>query len=95
MLGEFDTEHQYCHAARAARAAGWEDIEGYTPFPVEGLSDALGLKRNMVPLITLIGGLCGGLGGFFFQYWVNLLRLSDEHRGAPAQQLAGVYSGDV
>ena len=55
-----------------ARAAGWVDIEGYTPFPVEALNDALGLKRNMVPLITLIGGLCGGLGGFFFQYWVNV-----------------------
>jgi hypothetical protein len=26
-----------------------------------------------VPLITLIGGLTGGLGGFFFQYWVSVL----------------------
>jgi hypothetical protein len=40
---------------------------------VEGLSEALGLKRNMVPAICLIGGLTGGLGGFFFQYWVNVI----------------------
>ena len=72
VLGEFDTEHQLIHAARAAREAGYEKVEGYAPFPVEGLSEALGLKRNAVPLVTLIGGLCGGLGGFFFQYWANV-----------------------
>ena len=54
-------------------------------FPVEGLLEAMGLKRNMVPLITLIGGLFGGLGGFGFQYWVNVYAYPDEHRRAPAQ----------
>ena len=72
LLAEFDTEDQLIHGGPAARQAGWENrSKRYTPFPVEGLSEALGLKRNLVPLITLIGGLCGGLGGFFFQYWVN------------------------
>ena len=83
VLGEFDTEHQLCHAARAARQAGWEKIEGYTPFPVEDLFDALGFKRNLVPLVTLIGGLCGGLGGFFFQYWVNLYAYPMNIAGRP------------
>jgi len=59
------------------------NIEGYTPFPVEALNDALGLKRNLVPLITLIGGLCGGLGGFFFQYWVNLYAYPMNIAGRP------------
>ena len=83
VLGEFDTEHQLCAAARAARQAGWEKIEGYTPFPVEALTEALGLKRNAVPLITLIGGLCGGLGGFFFQYWVNIYAYPMNIAGRP------------
>jgi Protein of unknown function (DUF3341) len=72
VVGEFETEHQLVHAARKAREAGYRNVEGYSPFPVEGLSEALGLRRNKVPLITLIGGLCGGLGGFYFQYWVNV-----------------------
>jgi hypothetical protein len=72
VLGEFETEHQLIYAVEKAREAGYRRIEGYSPFPVEGLSEALGLRRNKVPLITLIGGLCGGLGGFFFQYWVNV-----------------------
>src|SRR5579871_3522228 len=83
VLGEFDTEHQLCNAARAAREAGWKHVEGYTPFPVEALNDALGLKRNLVPLITLIGGLCGGLGGFFFQYWVNVYAYPMNIAGRP------------
>ena len=63
VVGEFENEHQLIHAAEKAREAGYRRIEGYAPFPVEGLSEALGLKRNTVPLITLIGGLCGGLAG--------------------------------
>ena len=83
VLGEFDTEHQLMHAARAAREAGYEKIEGYTPFPIEGLSEALGLERNAVPLVTLIGGLFGGLGGFFFQYWVNVYSYPMNIAGRP------------
>jgi Protein of unknown function (DUF3341) len=72
VLGEFDTEHQLITAAEKTREAGYQHFEAYAPFPVEGLSEALGLKRSKVPLITLIGGLIGGLGGFFFQYWCNV-----------------------
>ncbi|MGH6853779.1 MAG: DUF3341 domain-containing protein, partial [Methylocella sp.] len=32
-----------------------------------------GLKRTLVPLVTLIGGLLGGLGAFGFQYWVCVI----------------------
>ncbi len=73
LVAEFPTEHELIHAVQRTREAGYRRIEAYTPFPVEGLSEALGLKRNNVPLITLIGGLTGGLGGFFFQYWVSVL----------------------
>jgi hypothetical protein len=72
VLGEFESEHKLLHAVEKAREAGYRRVEAYTPFPVEGLSEALGLKRNKVPMITLIGGLLGGLGGFGFQYWANV-----------------------
>lgn len=69
LMGEFGTPEELIHAVEKVREAGYRRIDAYAPFPVEGLSEALGLKRNMVPLITLIGGLVGGVGGFFFQYW--------------------------
>jgi hypothetical protein len=72
VMGEFSTPEELIHAVEKVREAGYRRLDAYAPFPVEGLSEALGLKRNMVPTICLIGGLTGGLGGFFFQYWVNV-----------------------
>lgn len=69
VVGEFGTEEHFLEAVKKTREAGYRRFEAYAPFPVEGLSAAMGLKRNHVPLITLIGGCVGGLGGFFFQYW--------------------------
>lgn len=73
LVAEFETAEQLLHAAEKTRDAGYRRIDAYAPFPVEGLSEALGLGRNKVPLITLIGGLLGGLGGFGFEYWVNVI----------------------
>jgi hypothetical protein len=73
VVAEFETADQLIQAAEKARLAGYRAFEAYAPFPVEGLAEAMGLKRNAVPLITLIGGLLGGLGGFFFQYWVSAI----------------------
>ncbi len=70
VMGEFETPEKLIHAVEKVREAGYRRFEAFSPFPVEGLSHAMGLKRNMVPLITLIGGLTGGIGGFGFQYWV-------------------------
>src|SRR6202043_3412038 len=56
-------------AARRARAEGYRVLEAYTPFPVHGLSEALGQRRTFVPLFVLIGGMVGGLGGYFMQWY--------------------------
>jgi Protein of unknown function (DUF3341) len=83
VLAEFPTPHELIQAVEKTREAGYRRIEAYTPFPVEGLSEALALKRNNVPLITLIGGLTGGLGGFFFQYWVSVIAYPVNIGGRP------------
>lgn len=74
LIGEFDTPKELMAAARKVREAGYHHIDAYAPFPIEGLSQALGLgrKHDLVPLLTLIGGLGGGLTGFFFQLWVSM-----------------------
>jgi hypothetical protein len=72
VMGEFETATQLIRAAEKTREAGYKDIDAYAPFPVEGLSEAMGLHRSWVPPVTLLGGLLGGLSGFFFQYWVNV-----------------------
>src|ERR1700724_485847 len=83
VVAEFPTPHELIHAVERTREAGYRRIEAYTPFPVEGLSEALALKRNNVPLITLIGGLTGGLGGFFFQLWASAIAYPVNVGGRP------------
>jgi hypothetical protein len=69
LLAEFDSPDRLVEAARKTREAGYARIDGLAPFAVPGLSEALRLPRNRVPLIFLIGGICGGLGGFFMQVY--------------------------
>jgi hypothetical protein len=72
-MAEFDTPEALVAAARSAFAAGFRKMDGYSPFPVDGLAEALGFHHTRVPLIVLIGGILGCLGGFFLQYWVSVI----------------------
>jgi hypothetical protein len=69
ILAEFDEPSEIVEAAEAAHAAGYRRMDAYTPFPVEGLSAAIGFERTRLPWIIFIGGLCGCIGGFAMQYW--------------------------
>src|SRR6187455_1044795 len=69
LMAEFDNPTALVEAATHARLAGYTDMDAYTPFPIEELNDALGLKRNPLPLIVLIGGILGGLGGYSLEFW--------------------------
>jgi hypothetical protein len=68
-MAEFETPDQVLHATREARLAGYRDMDAYTPYPVEGLADELGLPRTRVPFVVLIAALVGAAAGFFMQYW--------------------------
>ena len=83
VMGEFETAKQLLRAAAKVRDAGYRKMDAYAPFPVEGLSEAMGLRRSWVPLVTLLGGLTGGLTGFGFQYWVNVIAYPLNIAGRP------------
>jgi hypothetical protein len=69
LMAEFTHPEKLLHAATCAHSAGYRRMDAYTPFPVEGLADALGHADRRIPLIMLIGGVCGGLGGYFLQWY--------------------------
>jgi len=69
LLAEFATPGALVHAAERARLEGYRHLDTYSPFPIEQLSEALALRRSKVPLITFVGGLLGGAGGYVLQYW--------------------------
>ena len=73
VMAQFDSPGALVTAARETYAAGYRRINGYSPFPIEELSEAIGFKRTILPLIVLIGGVVGALGGFFMQYWMEVI----------------------
>ncbi len=83
LLAQFNTPGEILKAAEAAHRRGYRKMDAYSPFHVEGLADAIGFKRNGVALITLVGGMLGGLTAFGLQYWINVLNYPLNIGGKP------------
>ena len=74
LLAEFAEHEQLLEAARSAYAAGYRRMDAFSPFPVDELAEAIGYDYTPVPLITLVGGMMGGLGGYFME-WYSMAKL--------------------
>lgn len=73
VMAEFDNPEALLVATRRAYAAGYRQMDAYTPFPIEEVSEALGAHRNRVPLLVLLGGLFGAAGGYGLLYWTSVI----------------------
>jgi len=73
LMAEFESPNSIVRAARRAYEEGYRRMDAYTPFPIETLSEAIGFHGSRLPLVVLIGGILGGLGGYFLQYWVSVI----------------------
>ena len=83
LLAEFPDDHALIEAAGRTNAAGYRRADAYAPYPIHGLSEALGLRATRVPLIVLTGGFIGGLTGFFMQYFGNAIHYPINVGGRP------------
>ncbi|GAC1664350.1 MAG: DUF3341 domain-containing protein [Steroidobacteraceae bacterium] len=71
VLGEFRDVDSVLAAARTLREANVGTLDAYSPYPIHGMEEALGLPRSRVPLMALVCGVSGAGGGYFFQWWCN------------------------
>jgi hypothetical protein len=83
LMAEFDSAQELVAAAHKAHAEGYKKLDAYSPFPVEGLAEAIGFYKNRVSLVVLIGGLIGGISAYSLQYWVAVITYPTNVAGRP------------
>jgi len=71
VLAEYDTPGELIEAARKVRDAGFTEFDCYSPFPVHGIDEAMGIKRTILPVLIFGGGFAGTCGGLLLQWWCN------------------------
>jgi len=69
LMAEFEDPNDLVNATRRARTEGYRRMDAYSPLPIEELHEALGAHHTRLPLVVLLGGLAGCLGGYGLQYW--------------------------
>lgn len=72
VLAEFDSAQKLVEATEAAKKAGYNEIDAYSPFPIEGLTEIIGFKTKL-PAIVLTGGIVGGVAGFGMCFFANAI----------------------
>ncbi len=83
LMVEFTTPEQILDATRRAWQAGYRDMDAYSPYPVEGLAAALGIKRSQIPSIVFCGAIVGAGVGFLMQYYSMVIDYPLNSGGRP------------
>lgn len=83
VVAEFKSPEEILKAAERTTEAGYTCAEAYTPFPIDGLAEKFGFDRTPVGLITLLGGITGGLTGFLMCWYANVINYPLDIGGRP------------
>lgn len=73
LMAEFENADKLLAATQRTHEAGYRRIDAYSPYPIDGLGEAIGFTRSSISWIVLIGGIVGGLAGFGLQYYVAVI----------------------
>ena len=62
LMAEFLSAEELLEASKNAAEAGYRELDAYSPFPIEGLAEAIGFHRTRLPVLVFFGGLLGTCG---------------------------------
>jgi ActD protein len=83
LMAEFDDPTALVHAAKHTYAAGYRQIDTFSPYPIEEAWEAIGQHDKRLSLIVLIGGIVGLLSGLGLQEWVHQIAYPINIAGKP------------
>lgn len=70
-VAEYADDNKLLEAARKVRDSGYSRTDAFTPFPVHGIDEALGIKATVLPWFTLCAGATGTCIALVMQWWMN------------------------
>ncbi|MBE2205506.1 MAG: DUF3341 domain-containing protein [Chthoniobacterales bacterium] len=68
VAAEFSCARDLYHAAEKIRDAGFRRWDVFSPFPIHGMDEAMGMRRSLLGKIVFIGGLSGFLMAVVLQF---------------------------
>ncbi len=83
IMAEFATPADLYHAAEKVRDAGYSAWDTYTPFPIHGMEDAMGIKRTRLPVLVFFGAMTGAGLAMLMQWWMSAVNYPLVTQGKP------------
>lgn len=82
-IASFSTPERLLAAAKKANAAGYRELDAYTPIPVEGFVEAIEWDDTRLGWVVLGGGLTGIVGGLGLEWWASTIAYAHNVGGKP------------
>ena len=83
LLAEFETPKALIAATKRTYAAGYRQLDTFSPYPIEEAWEAIGHHDRRLSFIVLVGGLTGLATGWGLQQWVHQIAYPLNIAGKP------------
>jgi hypothetical protein len=83
LMAEFEGPEELLEATKSAYTRGFRKLDAYSPFPIEGLAEALGMQHTWLSALILGGGILGAITGYAMQYYSSVISYPINAGGKP------------
>jgi hypothetical protein len=73
LLAELRTPEDLLHAVHELRRHGYRRLDAFTPYPVKGLEEAVGIRRSLLAWIVFPIAVAGAGLGYLIQLFCNAI----------------------
>ncbi len=80
LAGLYNTPNEIIEAASVVAGKGYEKFDVYTPYPLHGMDDAMGMERPKVGYVSFAFGLTGMRSGASNDWMDDGNKLSEYYR---------------
>jgi mono/diheme cytochrome c family protein len=71
LVAEFTSPEAILAAGAATREEGYRELEAFTPFPIHGIDQAIGVRPTILPWLVLGAGLTGAVAAIGLEWFTN------------------------